>query len=223
MSKAKVITMLLMLVSMAAWGQEFVVPDVEYPEKELKVIERKWADTPIKVEPAGTKAGIHDFAKAFCKKYQSYVPNLALVDYLKTPGEYSFNEKHYMVDDAPRNGYIKCDMGYQCDYMTEMCYWRLADGHSLVGVLMQVGHEGEGAETDYALLFYNYNPATKTMTPATSVCQTVKRLLTKHKGTSNLKLPREGKDIQVTYVEWNEEDDFTFDEVPLKWTGSSFK
>jgi hypothetical protein len=32
-----------------------------------------------------------------------------MMDYLKNPGEYSWEEKHYYSEDLPRNGYIKCD------------------------------------------------------------------------------------------------------------------
>ena len=87
--------------------------------------------------------------------------------YLKNPANYNVQKDNYLMEDAPRNGYIRCNMPGQFDYLTELCYWKRANGHSLVGVLLQMGHEGEGTVTDYAMLFYDYNPSTRIMTPET--------------------------------------------------------
>lgn len=191
----------------------------------IKTIVSKWASNPIRVTAANQKARIHDFAKAFCSQYTGYSPNTGMVDYLKKPGKYTWEEKHYYVDDAPSNGYIKCDRGGQFDYMTEICYWRRPNGHSLVGVLMQMGFEGEGTVNKYALLFYDYDPNTRTMTPDMKVYNTVKSIVKTHRGTPNFRLPQEGKDIEVYSAEWvgTEDEDFFFDDFQLKWTGNGFK
>lgn len=217
-------TVLMLFVTMLVWGQDNNESiDNDFPEKEVKTIERQWAGKSLQVIITGQKAGIHDFASAFCLQYPKYRPNACLTDYLKRPGDYSWEEKHYFVEDAPRNGFIKCDMGWQCDYTTEMCYWRRTNGHSLVGVLLQVGHEGEGSETDYALLFYDYDPSSRIMKPDMTIYRAVKELVRRHSGNLSFRLPNEEKDIRVVSVKWNAEDDFDFEEFFLKWTGNSFR
>ena len=191
------------------------------PDSLIVEIQKVWADKPLQVENKFPQAQIRNFAKAFAGQYPDYRPNEALIDYLKKPGDYTWEEKHYYAVDDPRNGYIKCDCGGQFDYMTEMCYWRRSNGHQLVGVLMQVGHEGE--KCDAVILFYDFDPKTQRMTPDLEVYQTVMDILSKHKGSLFFKLPQEGKDIEVTAVQWTPEDDFVYDDIVLKWTGNNFK
>ena len=213
-----------MLLTLGAWSQvEYEPAELENPEKEIFLIEKQWTQKTLTVENAFPKAMVRNFAKAFCQQYQGYIPNLALVDYLKKPGNYTLEEKHYQVDDAPRNGFIKADMAWQFDFMTEVCYWRRSNGHSLVGILMQMGHEGERA--DNALLFYDYNPTTRVMTPDLKVYQTAKNIIARHKGTPIMWLPKEGKNIDVECVQWigSDDEDFRYDMFQLEWTGNSFK
>ena len=190
-------------------------------EQQIFEIQKVWADKPLQVENKFPQAQIRNFAKAFSGQYPDYRPNEAMIDYLKKPGDYTWEEKHYNTVDDPRHGYIKCDIGGQFDYMTEMCYWRRSNGHQLVGVLMQVGHEGE--KCDAVILFYDFDPKTQRMTPDTEVYQTVMDILSKHKGSLFFRLPQEGKDIEVTAVQWTPEDDFVYDDIVLKWTGNNFK
>lgn len=212
-------------VSTTAWAQAFDPWSYENPEGEIYAIEQNWAKTPLKVGNDYPKAMIHNFAKAFCSQYQKYAPNVAITLYLKNRAAYNEQTSDYYMDDAARNGYIKCDMKGQFDYETEMCYWKRANGHSLVGVLLQMGHEGEGTVNDYAMLFYDYNPSTRMMTPDMTIYQTVRDILAKHTGTPSLKLPKEGKDIVVNYVEFVQTDDadFIWENNTLKWGNNTFK
>ena len=190
-----------------AWGQVESYSDRDLEaEQYIFAIQKVWADNPIQVEKIDPNARIRSFAKAFCSRYQDYRPNEAMMDYLKKPGDYSWEEKHYYSEDLPRNGYIKCDMGGQFDYLTEMCYWRRPNEHQLVGVLMQIGHEGEACE----------------MSPDTTIHQSVMKIVNNHPGSLFFELPKEGKDIDVTAVRWTMEDDFVYDEFMLKWNGNSF-
>ena len=190
------------------------------PEQHIFAIRDVWADHPVQVENIDPNTRIRSFAKAFCSMYQEYRPNEAMVDYLKKPGNYTLEEKHYLTEDEPRNGYIKCDMAWQFDYMTEMCYWRRPNGHQLVGVLMQVGHEGE--QCDAVLLFYDFDPKTQLMSPDLAIYESVMTIVGKHTGNVFFNLPKEGKDIDVMTVYWSEIDDFVYDGFLLKWTGNSF-
>lgn len=190
------------------------------PEQCIFAIHDVWANRPIRVENIDPKARIWSFAKAFCSMYQEYRPNEAMTDYLKKPGEYSYEEKKYITEDDSRHGYIKCDMAWQFDYMTEMCYWRRPNGHQLVGILMQVGHEGE--KCDAVLLFYDFDPKTQLMSPDLAIYESVMAIVGKHTGDVFFSLPKEGKDIDVMTVYWSEIDDFVYDGFLLKWTGNSF-
>ena len=189
-------------------------------EKKIYEIRKVWAENPIRVDNMDSNARIRSFAKAFCGIYQEYRPNEAMTDYLKKPGNYTYEEKNYHTEDDPRHGFIKCDMGFQFDYKTEMCYWRRPNGHFLVGVLMQVAHEGE--KCDAVLLFYDFDPQTQLMTPDLAIYQTVKDIVSKHVGNLYYRLPQEGKDIHSSAVYWSETDDFVYDDFWLKWTGNSF-
>lgn len=219
--KTYVLTMVCMAILTTTWGQVDESFDTDLnAEQHIYEIQKVWADHPIQVENIDPNARIWSFAKAFCGMYQDYRPNRAMIDYLKKPGSYSFEEKHYATEDDPRHGFIKCDMGYQFDYLTALCYWRRPNGHQLVGVLMQVGHEGE--KFDAVLLFYDFDPQTQLMSPDRSIYESVMTIVGKHKGDLYYRLPQEGKDISASTVYWTETDDFVYDSFWLKWTGNGF-
>lgn len=203
------------------WGQveELSEKDTIATQRILDIRE-VWADSPLQVENVFPNARVRNFAKAFAGKYLQYRPNVAMIDYLKKPGEYDWSERHYYVEDDPRNGFIKCDIIGQFDYKTELCYWRRPDGHMLVGVLLQVTNEGERSTA--ALLFYDFDPETQVMSPETKVYQTVTDLVGKHQGNAYFYLPQEGKDIRASTVYWSETDDFVYDDFLLKWKDNSF-
>ena len=79
-------------------------------------------------------------------------------------------------------------------------------------------------DDDSVLLFYDYNPSTRTMTPDMKVYQTVKDILAKHMGTPTFNLPKEGKDISVHYIEFiqTDENDFKWEQNTLKWGNDTF-
>ena len=175
----------------------------------MKTIAKQWTANTIRVTSSHPKTPIHDYANALCSQFMDYSPCASMVDYLKKPGEYTWEEKHYLVDDVPRNGYIK---------------WRRPNGHALVAMLMQIGSEGEGVYTVNALLFYDYDPKTRTLTPDLKIKQFVDNFFKKHKkaGTPCIYLPNENKDICVGYVKWDPEEDFLYENYLLKWTGNAF-
>ena len=221
--KKKVILLAItcLAITTTSFGQVDVssIWDID-PVQQIFEIRKVWADHPIRVENLDPNARIRSFAKAFCEMYQEYKPNEAIIDYLKKPGNYSWEEKHYLTEDDPHNGFIMCDMGWQFDYMTEMCYWRRPNGHQLVGVLMQVGQEGE--QFDAVLLFYDYDPKTQLMSPDIDIYQSVMDIVDRHYGELFFSLPQENKDIWVSEVYWSEIDDFVYYDFWLRWTENSF-
>ena len=115
-----------LFVSTNALGQAFDPWVYENPEKEIYAIETCWSETPLKVGNDFPKAMIRNFAKAFCSQYQKYAPNVAMTLYLKNPGNNNVEMDNYYMEDDPRNGFIRCNMPGQFDYLTEMCYWKRA-------------------------------------------------------------------------------------------------
>lgn len=219
--KIILLAMTCLAIMTTTWGQVDASSERDInPEQYIFAIRDVWADHPIQVENIDPNAHIHSFAKAFCSMYQEYRPNEAMTDYLKKPGKYTLEEKHYITEDDPRHGFIKCDMGWQFDYMTEICYWQRPNGHQLIGVLMQVGHEGE--KCDAVLLFYDFDPKTQLMSPDIAIYQSVVGIVSKHIGNLFFRLPQEDKDIRVSAVYWTEIDDFVYDDFRLRWTGNVF-
>lgn len=211
--------MLMLLPALSTMAQE---EDWEYVDdfNNVKDIVARWTEKSLLVENTFKEAPVRNFAMAFCKHYQQYAPNKAMVDYLKKPGNYTWEEKGYYSVEDIRNGYVKCDMGGQFDHMTEICYWKRKNGHALVGILMQMGREGERA--DNALLFYDYDPKTRMLKPDVKVWNTVCQYIGSHEGSCFAYLPKEGKNIDFTMVTWTMENDFEYDDYTLKWTGDSF-
>lgn len=209
--------LLLPTLSMMAQEEDWMAED---DFKNVEDIVAQWKGKRLLVENAFKQAPVRNFAKAFCTHYQQYAPNKSMADYLKKPGNYTWEEKGYYTEEDIRNGYVKCDVGGQFDHMTEVCYWKRKKGHALVGILMQMGHEGEKASN--ALLFYDYDPKSRLMTPDIKVWDAVSQYIGSHEGSCFACLPKEGKNIDITMVVWTPENDFEYSDYILKWTGDSF-
>lgn len=190
-----------------------------------KGIERSWKSKSLKVDNAYPQAKVHNFAHAFCSAYPQYKPCANLLKYLKNIAAYNLYKDEYSINDAPRNGFINSDMGYQVDVCLEVCYWKLTNGHSLVGVLIRVGQEAEDSPTYCLPMFYDYDPAKGMMTPDEDVANTVKQLVGKLKSNPIVYLPKEGKDIEVIMSTYDgpEVDGYKWKLRLLKWTGNSFR
>lgn len=215
----KILTIVILLCSSVSWAQSEIEENIPI----LNDIASRWTQKNIPVTVTHKGKPVHDYAQAICAQFSDYLPNAYMVDYLSSPGNYTYEEKHYLVEDDPRHGFIKIDGGGQFDFMTEVCYWKRKNGHALVAVLLQIGHEGEGQYTDAALLFYDFNPKTHMLTPDMLVKRDVDTILARHDGKPNFELPKEDKDISLSYTKWDPEEDFIFEDYTLKWTGNSFR
>ena len=119
----------------------------------------------------------------------------------------------YLID-VP-HGYLSVDTpfscGADCTISLEMCYWHTANGHRLVGLTW--GDRGIGC-----LLFYDYNPQTRLMTP---LPESPIKDFYDNPAMLNAHLPRQGKDIHIKPIwdnpsdtltlRWNVSDAFIFD------------
>ena len=170
-----------------------------------------WAHEPALPVHASTSKGptIADFARAFLKqkRYSSSFSRaiLARLDGLHPkPNDGMFR---YLID-VP-HGYLSVDTpfncGADCTISLEMCYWHTANDHRLVGLTW--GDRGIGC-----LLFYDYNPQTRLMTPLPE--PPIKDFYD-NPAMLNAHLPRQGKDIHIKPIWDNPSDTLT-----LRWNGS---
>ena len=193
----------------------------EYVVKGLYDVTSNWKQTPVTVSPKGAKANIQDFARAFCSQYDGYEPNEKILKYFAAPKTYDEIEECYRVESDIPNGYIRCFLLTEVPRITQMCYWNRQNGHSLVGVFMQNG--SENAKSENVIMFYDYDPNTRIMTPDLNVCKVVEKVALDNAFDEYiLELPQKGKDIVVNLYTDNGEDGSDVTEKTLKWTGDTF-
>ena len=137
----------------------------------------------------------------------------AFADYKKKPTWYTSGEGPYMIDFAPKNGYLNITATVQLELALTAVYWNLPNGNKLFGVFVNECHEGPGgtedAICDCALAFYEYDANKGTMTPRADVSKKVLSV------TSSPNLPKEGRDIEY----WDEKSQSY---KKIKWTGNGF-
>lgn len=189
---------------------------------EIDQMAASWKALPLTVYPAAEKVNIQDFAKAFCRQYNKYMPNWKILKYLGDPKKFDQEaEMCYVTSDVP-NGFLRLAMANQYDQFTEMCYWKRPDGHSLIGAYLR--HETEGDFSESAFMFYDYDPAIKKMTPDMEVFGIVEKAV--KEGDFDdfiLRLPQKGKDIELSMYKDIGDGGCVPNELMLKWTGNSFK
>ena len=171
---------------------------------------------PLRVQTAADKQPtVADFARAFASADQEedalFSTTLARLDgrQPKLPQ----GERFSCLIDRP-HGYLRAvyttEGNIDPNQTLEVCYWRTDTDHRLVAVCRcsDIG--------TYILIFYDYNPATRLMTPlAQPPFQDFHELL----GELIVQLPREGKDIHMKSwwaggpapltLRWNGRDGFT--------------
>ncbi|MBQ1697452.1 MAG: hypothetical protein II075_06180 [Bacteroidales bacterium] len=137
----------------------------------------------------------------------------AFIDFKKNPTWYTSGSGPYLIDFAPKNGYLNITATVQLELALTAVYWNLPNGNKLFGVTINECREaGEGpddVECDFSLAFYEYDVKKGTMTPRADV---VKKVLSV---TNCPNLPKEGRDIEY----WDEKSE---SHKKLKWTGNGF-
>ena len=168
-----------------------------------------WAARPIKVRGGGKTPDIVKLTKAFNSVWKVYVVDEVL-DLAKNPNftrEFDPDYNSETIVDR-RNGYICVDSGGTDSEYMESCVWRRSNGHRLFAIKL-----GDPTDPEIELVcFYDYDPATETMTPEKSPADTFKPTSEFY----SYNLPRVGKDF--TIVEYMLSDDdmdiehvYTFD------------
>lgn len=189
---------------------------------EIGKIVGNWKKQDITVSPKEAQANIHDFAQAFCNQYNAYTPNAKMLKYIGDPKTYNEEKEGCAVNSDIAYGYIKANMPYQYDQFTEICYWKRPNGHSLVGVYLR--EESENADPESEFIFYDYDPATKTMTPDKDIISVVEKAAKRAEFDDfMIRLPQKGKDIELTLYKDTGEDSCEPTYYDLKWTDNTFK
>ena len=196
----------LIIFFAAAWltclqADAQMVPPKQYAEvykmdtyKGMDMVEvgRGWASRPIKVPNGGKAPNIVTLMKAFNAVWHVYVVE-GVLNCAKDPNFTKAVDKEYdsttIVDR--KNGYMCEDSGgTDGDYM-EACVWRRDNGHRLLAVVL-----GGACDPDIMVVcFYDYDPATQTLTPEESPADTFKGTGSEYVSYT---LPQKGKDLIIT-------------------------
>ena len=195
---------LLLIVAAALIG--FNAAEAQNPTE----VRESWEKT-ITV-PASQATIVEKLFTAWGKQFPGdYVD--AFADFKKKPTWYTSGEGPYIIDFAPKNGYLNITATMQLELALTAVYWNLPNGNKLFGLTINECHEGgegpDDAECEFALAFYEYNASKGTMTPRPDL---VKKVLGQ---TDYVNLPKEGRDLE--YYDRKSESYKT-----IKWTGNGF-
>lgn len=184
-------------------------------------IRKVWETKPLTGVAANGKVDIERFAYVFCREYSNYEPNKVLYDYLTAPEKYE--NENFNIESKLKNGFISCRGLYQVGFDTTGCYWKRKNGHSLVAFVMEQGHESNPDLADILVVFYDYDPATDTMTPEPALSKKIAEGMAQYDEYSVV-LPEQGKDIElighkIDYVEHDCENICYL----FRWDGNDFK
>ena len=212
--------------------------EFDAPRRGIDDIREVWTDKTIEVNAGNNNPGIKELTLAFCKTYPQCETNEALRKYLSSPdaasmdtyqldlpshdGEYTLT---YDINCDSRNGYIRSMAWTQTDRFTYGCYWNRKNGHKLFAAFMD--ECWESIDWDQCLVvFYDYDPNTDIMTPEPALTSMIEKRM-KDFSCYEVRLPEEGKDIEVHGIAISEEtdegeEDWESVELKLKWNGDTF-
>ena len=189
---------------------------------QLSEISRVWASKSLTGIATDKTIDIERFALAFCKEYPTFKPNKAISDYLEAPTKYDEEKSLFHIDNQKKNGFLACRLMTEYDWSTECCYWNRSNGHKLVAFWLSESLESY-TKDEHLLAFYDYDPATDTMTPEPILSKKVEDAMSSYDAYT-IKLPDEGKDIDLIGHKINlEEDCYDNTCYLLRWNGNDFK
>ena len=193
------------------------------PANELPGIRSAWASKKLTGVAAGKTADIERFALAFCKQYAKYKPNKYLCEYLQAPSKYDEETADYRVSNQKKSGYLSCAVNFDFDWLTDCCYWNRSNGHKLVAFWMTETHVSWDID-EHLLAFYDYDPATDTMTPEPNLTKKVEEAMRTF-DSYHVVLPLKGKDIGLEgrMIFDHSKDDTLQPFYLLRWNGNDFK
>ena len=185
----------------------------------LAAIKKQWRTFSFAVKPGDATPGIKQFTFAFVTYYPAFEPNKALIDYITSPKGYDPEKTGCVITDNERQGHLRSSAMSQYSKETTCCYWKRQNGHRLVAFWMLEEHEDSNTDCRVPA-FYDYDPKADLMKPEPALTDMVEQIA-KGYDAYNVKLPVEGKDIEVVCYRFNEDSakDFSF---IMKWNGQSF-
>ena len=162
-----------------------------YDDDGMILIGRGWAKKPIQVNNGGQAPGIVTLVKAFNRVWHTYVVD----GILKCAADPKFTEvedEEYgggtIVDRT--NGYLCEDAGGSDGDNMEACVWKRDNGHRLFAITVS-----SNCDPDFSVIcFYDYDPATQTLTPEKSPVDT---FMPQEGRDYWFSLPRRGKDFII--------------------------
>ena len=184
---------------------------------QIPVISGVWELAPIPVAAVEGMSDIKRVANAFCYEYSIYEPNKVLCDYLKDP---DYNNEYFMLESMEENGYIACKG--MTEYSNDVCchIWDRDNGHKLVAFWLEEANEN-GDDT-CLLAFYDFDPATNTMTPEPELAKKIVEPMAQYDAFS-VRLPQEGVDAGLIGHNIDiEEDNYDNTYYMLRWNGNDF-
>ena len=189
-------------------------------ESVISSIREVWKTKTIDVGNNEGKPEIGQFAFAFCEEYPDYEPNAALQEYLSNPKDYNEDNTDFQINDDTNNGYLSSNFLGQFDFRTDCCYWKRKNGHYLVAFwLCEQFEDMEVPEN--LVLFYDYDPETFKLTPEPQWTELVEKN-TASFTTYEVRLPDEGKDIEVMTYSEAEDDSYEATSFQMIWDGQNF-
>ena len=190
---------LLFAGSQSAWAQlkpaeryKTVYETESYENDGMIKIGLGWADKTIRVPNGGQAPGIVTLTKAFNSVWPTYVVK-GILKLAEDPNFTEVKDEEYgggsVVDR--RNGYLCDDAGYSDGESMEACVWKRDNGHRLFAIQVS-----SSCDPDFSVIcFYDYDPATQTLTPESSPVDTYRP---KEGRDYWFSLPRHGKDFIIT-------------------------
>lgn len=195
-------------------------PEEAYLDDPIGIVRSVWELAPIPVVPAEGMADIERFALSFCNEYSNYVPNKVLYDYLKDQAKFKEDLEKigfgFNVDNQKEEGYILCRAETQFSQDTDCRCWKRDNGHTLVAFWSEEAHE-DGVD-NCLLAFYDFDPATNTMTPELGLGKKVAEAMAQYDGYT-VRLD----DQEIIGHKINLEEDNCENTVySLRWNGNDF-
>lgn len=192
------------------------VDEAPVPEG-IEGIQQVWRDKPISLDTP--KVDIQTMAKAFCEQYPGFEPNRVLRDHFDGQTKKTEEQDYYVNLEAP-SGYVSIETTTELPTGTTLCFWNRRKGHKLLAAWMECQEEGKKAE--HLLVFYDYDPNTKVMTPEPTLSDELTRITKKFPDWS-LRLPSVGKDIEImAFSGQDSAENFKVTYYDWKWNGQSF-
>ncbi len=140
----------------------------------------------------------------------------AFADYKDDPEFYTNGSGPYIVEFAPKNGYLNIMATVQTSLSLTAVYWNLSNGNKLFAVSIGECHECPecGEENDYvscehALAFYEYEVGNNRLVPRADIAKKILSI------TDSPVLPKEGRDIEYYDAKLGD-----YKKIP--WNGNGF-